>query len=400
MFTAFASRVGSALRRPVTSGYCMSPPAVGSNPIVTYTNARGICTASAAIHTRSALAPVVQHAMSKHNAEQAATQAETYAGDFYDRDCPQLANDPADFHRFMKHTRQFLEDEGCIEAELSTLLDTYSNCESPDDAMPMRFLDPVSRQYEYFPAPQTLQMRQESLILDPSAGVDGVFTSGVSYRREQDADFVRRMEMFNLVEFEKRGDFNALVGMLQRFFLSLGYKPEEVRIVNYDDACKHFGVEEIDDEEERLLGPEFGAKVVQLIRFPEHTHPFFNMKRQGDVALKMDVIAGGWECVGSAERESDLALVKHHLATSVDGKYLDSLVRASMNLDRLDDGVPLSQVYEEAKQRVERDMGGYFALFERLDGESDAAFKRRTTRFGGGISSRRIIRALKLDGLW
>ena len=118
---------------------------------------------------------------------------------------------------------------------------------------------------------------------------------------------------------------------------------------------------------------EYGD-VFFLTDFPEHTSPFWNMKMGGtgpkDVKLanKCDVIMGGMETIGSAERATDVQEMKEQFYTISNGEYAELL----FNLF--------------GKDRVELE------LFKFLS-------HNFVPRYGGGIGVTRIISAMKRAGL-
>jgi len=120
-----------------------------------------------------------------------------------------------------------------------------------------------------------------------------------------------------------------------------------------------------------------------LTHFPEHTSPFWNMKMekmeykagsmvstkyQQRVALKCDVIIGGMETIGSAERSSDVQEMKHQFNTISDGNYRELLYG----------------LFSPARVDLE--------FFEFLT-------HNFVPRFGGGIGIQRLIRGMKIAKL-
>ena len=74
----------------------------------------------------------------------------------------------------------------------------------------------------------------------------------------------------------------------------------------YSDVAKKYEVVELEHEHETQLETDYG-KVFFLKNFPNNTSPFWNMKQNGDgTAAKIDVILGGMETIGSAERSIDI----------------------------------------------------------------------------------------------
>jgi len=100
--------------------------------------------------------------------------------------------------------------------------------------------------------------------------------------------------------------------------------------------------------------------------FPELTSPFWNMARNedGNTAKKMDVILGGMETIGSAERSCDVDMMRDTFHSIVDGDYAQLLFKLF------------------GRERVEAELEKFleFDFFQ---------------RFGGGIGITRMIPALE-----
>ena len=99
--------------------------------------------------------------------------------------------------------------------------------------------------------------------------------------------------------------------------------------------------------------------------FPEFTSPFWNMSRYEDGihSKKIDVILGGMETIGSAERSTDKEMMRDTFHTITDGEYSQLLYKLF------------------SKERVEAELEKFleFDFFPRV---------------GGGIGMTRMISAL------
>ena len=99
--------------------------------------------------------------------------------------------------------------------------------------------------------------------------------------------------------------------------------------------------------------------------FPEFTSPFWNMSRYDDGihSKKIDVILGGMETIGSAERSTDVEQMRDTFHTITDGEYAKLLF----------------ELY--SKERVEAELEEFLKhdFFPRV---------------GGGIGMTRMISAL------
>lgn len=95
-----------------------------------------------------------------------------------------------------------------------------------------------------------------------------------------------------------KGGIDELLDMERDLAMHMGFgkdynnKKENIPDVDYLEMCKKYNVEEIESPEELLLEKDFGS-VVALRNFPMYTSPFWNMKMDGDISRKIDVIMGG-----------------------------------------------------------------------------------------------------------
>jgi aspartyl/asparaginyl-tRNA synthetase len=117
-------------------------------------------------------------------------------------------------------------------------------------------------------------------------------------------------------------------------------------------------------EHELAMEKEFGQTLIT--NFPELTSPFWNMARNddGNTAKKMDVILGGMETIGSAERSCDVDMMRDTFHSITDGAYSKLLFELF------------------GKERVEAELEKFleFDFFQRV---------------GGGIGVTRMIPALE-----
>ena len=140
---------------------------------------------------------------------------------------------------------------------------------------------------------------------------------------------------------------------------------EFIEKVNLPSTLVRTLTEELEDKHEQRMYKEYG-NAVTLIKFPEETHPFWNMKINDDGTYnKADVIMGGMETIGSAEREIHTVKMMSRFKALSDGKYAGKLHSLF--------GIP----------RVQKEMDKYlsFDFFP---------------RFGGGIGLTRLARAFAL----
>jgi aspartyl/asparaginyl-tRNA synthetase len=185
-----------------------------------------------------------------------------------------------------------------------------------------------------------------------------------------------------MFEFEAPGNFENLLQMENDLCKFFGFKTDHGRAPFegldfpgglYDGVRAKFTADEIGAKHEEDLYQEYGD-VFFLMKFPEFTSPFWNMKMEGNSASgdklsnKCDVIMGGMETIGSAERATDVQEMKEQFYTISNGEYANLL----FNLF--------------GKERVELE------LFKFLSHDF-------IPRYGGGIGVTRMISAMKRAGL-
>lgn len=265
---------------------------------------------------------------------------------------------PSEFHAAVSKLRAFFEGRGFVEVPVQHRLSILAACEDPKTIGLFMYMG------DTWPLPQTGQMWLErELLTKPEA--PGYFCVSYSYREEPDPKPGRHNLIFPMFEFETHGDMERLIKEEQDLVLHLGFSPLHVRML-YDAAARHCGVNELKAEHEERLGQDFGP-VFFLTDFPQVTSPFWNMKKEGDYAKKVDVLLYGVETIGSAERSTNPDEMRHLFHTISNGMYAQILF---------------------SKFRKER------VLAELEDFLSLPFFPR----CGGGIGMTRLIRAMKLAG--
>lgn len=268
-------------------------------------------------------------------------------------------NVPA-FSQIVNALRAFFLEKGFLEVNTQDRLSILAACEDPTTVATFTYAGQV------WPLPQTGQMWLEyELLTRPE--VAGVFCVSTSYRQEPNPVPGRHRLVFPMFEFEAKGTLDDLRQLEKELAERLGYGSRDAfPSVAYRDAMKRYGTPEISREEERRLAEDHG-RVVFLEAFPEHTSPFWNMRRDGnDNACKIDVIIDGMETIGSAERETDVHTMREAFHTISDGQYAQKL----FNLF--------------GRDRVEAELESFLAL-------------PFFNRFGGGIGLTRLISSLQLS---
>ena len=265
-----------------------------------------------------------------------------------------------DYNKSVKKMRQFFQDEkGFIEVPAQSRQSILAACEDPA----------TISQYIFggvnWPLPQTGQMWLERDLLE-NPKVDGVFCITTSYRNEPNPIPGRHDKIFPMFEFESHGDMDDMIKLEKELLEFLGFK--KPRRLFYEEACDWYDVKNLEAEHEEKMVEHYGD-IISLQKFPQRTHPFWNMKHAGNgIYNKVDVIMHGMETIGSAERSCDTHEMREQFHTISDGEYSKLLFN------------------HFGKKRVEDELEDYLSLemFE---------------RFGGGIGVTRMVRAMKLSNL-
>ena len=272
----------------------------------------------------------------------------------------QLIN-PTKFTHSTGLLRSFFLDKGFEEVHTQNRLSILAACEDPFNVATYNYAGQV------WPLPQTGQMWLEhELLSKPDA--KGFFCISTSYRQEPNAIPGRHDIIFPMFEFEMPGNIDDLKKMEYELCQHLGFKMPTEK--TYAEWQQHFGLSadtEMEAEHELAMEKEFGQTLIT--NFPELTSPFWNMARNddGNTAKKMDVILGGMETIGSAERSCDVDMMRDTFHSITDGAYSELLFKLF------------------GKERVEAELEKFleFDFFQRV---------------GGGIGITRMIPALEKIG--
>ena len=253
--------------------------------------------------------------------------------------------------------RSFFLDKGFEEVHTQNRLSILAACEDPFNVATYNYAGQV------WPLPQTGQMWLEhELLSSPSS--KGFFCVSTSYRQEPNAIPGRHDIIFPMFEFEMPGDIDDLKKMEYELCEHLGFKkPTEKTYAEWQQHYGHANDYEMTAEEEGKMYEEFGTTMIT--DFPEFTSPFWNMSRYevGITSKKIDVILGGMETIGSAERSTDVDQMRDTFHTITEGQYSQLLYNLF------------------GKDRVEAELEEFlkFDFFPRV---------------GGGIGMTRMIAAL------
>ena len=285
---------------------------------------------------------------------------------------------PYDFTTVTHKMRSFFDERGFLEVHTQNRLSILAACEDPTTVTTYQYTGNL------WPLPQTGQMWLEYELLN-NPDVPGFYCLSTSYRQEQNPVEGRHEMIFPMFEFEMPGTFDDLLKMESDLCTHLGFKTDHGRAPldnidfpggNYLSMCGKYTASDniLTDYHESLMYKEYGD-VFFLTHFPYNTSPFWNMKKSpikgstGDeVALKCDVIMGGMETIGSAERASDVDEMREQFHTISNGDYAQLLYN----------------LFD--KKRVLKELDE-FLQFDFIP------------RFGGGIGVTRMISAMRLAGL-
>jgi aspartyl/asparaginyl-tRNA synthetase len=268
----------------------------------------------------------------------------------------QLIN-PSKFTETVGLLRSFFLDKGFLEVHTQNRLSILAACEDPFNVAIYNYADQV------WPLPQTGQMWLEhELLSQPDS--KGFFCVSTSYRQEPNAIPGRHDIIFPMFEFEMPGTIEDLKDMEYELCEYLGFG--KITEKTYREWQEHFGVDantELDASHEGAMESNFGQTMIT--DFPEFTSPFWNMSRYEDGvhSKKIDVILGGMETIGSAERSTDVDMMRDTFHTITNGEYSQLLFKLF------------------GKDRVEAELEEFlkFDFFHRV---------------GGGIGMTRMIAAL------
>lgn len=260
------------------------------------------------------------------------------------------------FSNTVEKLRAFFRARGFVEVHTQDRLSILAACEDPTTVATYQY------EGEVWPLPQTGQMWLEYELLTKPA-LPGVFCVSTSYRNEPNPTPGRHERIFPMFEFESKGTIEELrqleVELCEHLGLGMGSAFPHAAWL---DMAKHYGADDITGAHEKQMEKDFG-RVVFLENFPEHTSPFWNMRRTNGLAHKIDVIIDGMETIGSAERSSDKDDMRTRFHSISGGEYAALLYRLF------------------GKERVQKELDEFLSL-------------TFFPRYGGGIGLTRLMRAL------
>ncbi len=261
------------------------------------------------------------------------------------------------FNEVVQKLRSFFLKKGFIEVSTQDRLSILAACEDPTTVAKFNYMGKV------WPLPQTGQMWLEyELLTNPD--IAGVFCVSTSYRNEKKPVPGRHKLIFPMFEFESKGTIGDLKKLESELLVHMGFGTKQDFIhKQYDELKEFYKVKELSHKEENKMEKDF-SHVVFLEQFPIYTSPFWNMKKNGEHANKIDVILYGNETIGSAERSSDKIEMKKQFETISKGGYAKKLYSLF------------------GKSRVQKELNEFLSL-------------DFFPRFGGGIGLTRMMDACK-----
>lgn len=270
--------------------------------------------------------------------------------------------DPKKFSFVTNKMRTFFLAKGFLEVHTQNRLSILAACENPHSIASYEYCGNI------WPLPQTGQMWLEyELLTQPD--VPGYFCVSTSYRNEKDPIRGRHHRIFPMFEFELHGGIDTLIELEIELLEYLGFgNAVEFIHKNYEEMASKYQVSLIEAEHESQIYEDYGP-IFFLENFPERTQPFWNMKRTGENAHKVDVLMHGVETIGSAERSCSAQDQRNSFYSIEEGKYAEKLFELF------------------GKDRVEAELEDFL---------SHDFFPRS----GGGMGIPRMIRAFELSDLF
>lgn len=261
------------------------------------------------------------------------------------------------YSKVVNKMRTFFLNRGFSEVHTQDRLSILAACEDPETVATYEYMGNI------WPLPQTGQMWLEYELLN-NPDLDGVFCVSTSFRNEPNPEPGRHELIFPMFEFEVKGTIEDLRALCSDLCEHLGFgKKGDYAYKQYSELAQMYGSDDLTSNHELRMEKEYGP-VVFIENFPESSSPFWNMKRNGDKANKIDVIIYGQETIGSAERSSNKVEMKDRFNSISDGRYAGLLF------------------HKFGKERVEKELNEFLSL-------------DFFPRFGGGIGMTRMVRAME-----
>ncbi len=269
--------------------------------------------------------------------------------------------EPKDYDFAISRMREFFRNKGFVETPTQHRLSILAACEDPLTIATFNYAGSL------WPLPQTGQMWLEWELLNNPDSL-GYYCITTSFRNEANPIPGRHNLVFPMFEFETKGGIEELRKLERELLVFLGFgDPGLFKSMEYDELANRYGTKELEAEHEKRMMEEYGP-VVFLENFPQHTSPFWNMRRDGDHSRKIDVILYGIETIGSAERSNNPDEMREEFHTISNGMYANTLFA------------------QFGQKRVHEELEKFLSL-------------EMFPRYGGGIGVTRMIRAMKMAGI-
>lgn len=230
--------------------------------------------------------------------------------------------DPRKFSLVNNRINQFCLNKGFQQASIQHLFDEMVACDDPQNMRTFKALGTC------WPLIQTGQMGLEDVIMDEQQKgnpAKGFYCQTTSYRFESNPVEGRHMIAFPLFEVEHLGGYKELHNFQRDLLIDLGYEPEsdgEFPRADYADLLKEFGVDKLENEHEAKLGEKY--PIFSIDNFPtEETYWNMKLSDKPGYSLKTDVIVGGVETIGSAERSCDIEQMHDEFYNTAGGEYAE-----------------------------------------------------------------------------
>lgn len=260
------------------------------------------------------------------------------------------------YNELVGQLRKFFLKKGFIEVATQPNLTILSACENPHSVATYNYNN------QTWPLPQTGQMILEEVLLS-NPELPGCFCISTSYRDEKNPIPGRHEKIFNMFEFESKGNMNDLEKLERELLKHLGFS--DPLPADYETLSNKYSTSILENEHETKMWREISS-CISLQNFPLRTNPFWNMRHGGKgIYNKIDIVLYGQETIGSAERSTDVEEMRYNFYNIEGGEYSKKLFELF------------------GKERVEKELEDYLSydFFE---------------RFGGGIGMTRLARAYQL----
>lgn len=266
---------------------------------------------------------------------------------------------PQTFNNTHQLLRSFFLARGFEEVHTQNRLSILAACEDPSTIATYTYNNHV------WPLPQTGQMWLEHELLK-NPHVPGLFCLSTSYREEKKPIANRHESIFPMFEFEFPGTVDDLEKMERELVVHLGLSsPDGIVAKDYTDWCTFFQTNALEHSHEESMFKHYPYEASLIKNFPNQTSPFWNMKQNGNgTAAKIDVILGGQETIGSAERSCNPQEMLDMFHSISEGAYAKLLFEKFGQL------------------RVEKELHAFLNM-------------NFFPRVGGGIGITRLINAIK-----